>query len=557
MVGRSSTAEPRRPKATLQAVASLAAKINTSIIRTHTLEGTDEPWIETDLNAEVTALQDAFEQLDQRIPEAETQLASLELLLKTQKEADSFDQYLRAGELVGASVSLREMMLSLSDIIAASSAIVDPPILEIVQAECIDRKASLLCQLSEVVKAAYTLRDPQTTKAAFVVSQRTVATNSFSFHANPVSIDDLLLALDTVGMLEIHMLRLAKQFVESFVFGRNGELCTSVLTVLVSFISEHVFSQSVRPPAQLASYFSTEIHKAIVRFSTSVLMDNLNESEMIDSLADHIRDFETYLDSKELWNAACAPLARYAGSLRQRQAAAESNKIMFDALQLVETLDNNIVAAPGIWDLGPLSAGKNTAVSGKQGKQAGVTTLQEFEMPACKVSQQMLVLAETVTERLGQIDLKSDPKLQESRESICFLQTTKNMIEMYRAKIVLSPEEMMQTVRSPSRAMTLFCDCMFMSQYLCMLGPQFLGTSKQVASLFTFSDLIPLFRQTGMSVLNEHLEHVFMQLQTDLKQALADGLQSEQAMHRLLASVNSIVREWKVSPIKSNEQSSP
>ena len=66
--------------------------------------------MDADIEADLSSLLEEFERLSVPLPSAEQKLDAVASLVKIHRELDSFDQYLRSGELVGASVSLGEMV---------------------------------------------------------------------------------------------------------------------------------------------------------------------------------------------------------------------------------------------------------------------------------------------------------------------------------------------------------------------------------------------------------------------------------------------------------------
>nr|KAJ3421104.1 hypothetical protein HK105_004489 [Polyrhizophydium stewartii] len=144
------------------------------------------------------------------------------------------------------------------------------------------------------------------------------------------------------------------------------------------------------------------------------------------------------------------------------------------------------------------------AMQGKSGKAQAHLVQHEFATRGFRISQQALLLAEAVSERLD--GLASNDKQQEGgSEAAHVLQATKNIVEMFRATVLLDVDGSDVATHSPLRAMTVYCDCIFLSRFLGLLNARIHRVLSRETDSVMFSDLIPLFRRTGETLLLAHL----------------------------------------------------
>ncbi|KAL2911639.1 hypothetical protein HK105_208903 [Polyrhizophydium stewartii] len=426
----------------LEALAELAARVDAAVHSLHTLEGGGEA-SESDLPAQVAALSDAFEQKQSQYAvssEAEQQLETLAALVRVLRELDRFDQFLSAGELVGASVSLRELE------------------------ERIDRQSALHFQLTDVFREAFQFKDGH--------------------------------------RLSAPSLQVASRITDTLI---------DRLKVVSAFASNHMFTASFPPPNAFVLRFAQGVFEVITHAVTTAVLGVADDTG-VDLTQQALESMQEELESKGLWTAACPSLARFAATLPRRHMAARTNQIVSSITQILETIEGNVVRAPDILQhslLGQLglssaAASVKGAMQGKSGKAQAHLVQHEFATRGFRISQQALLLAEAVSERLD--GLASNDKQQEGgSEAAHVLQATKNIVEMFRATVLLDVDGSDVATHSPLRAMTVYCDCIFLSRFLGLLNARIHRVLSRETDSVMFSDLIPLFRRTGETLLLAHL----------------------------------------------------
>ncbi|KAL5034386.1 hypothetical protein BDV3_003957 [Batrachochytrium dendrobatidis] len=578
--------------ATLAAVDELAARVHIGIHRIHDLIGADEPWMDADIEADLSSLLEEFERLSVPLPSAEQKLDAVASLVKIHRELDSFDQYLRSGELVGASVSLGEMMTILADFESGKKLLSDRRTYDILQEECIDRQAAIHFQLNDIFKSAYQFKESGHGNTQLQVLSTIASTSLLNFHDNPISLEDLLLALDTSGLLESSMITLAKNIVKAFILDCDT-VCTGPLTIkktntsaalistcsqitdrefyscidpllerlvlVTTFVTDHAFTSSFQPPHILVSILYTAIFDSVVKFMRHAITEDLMTEKSLPIAADSIIVFENSLEEKGLWNQECPSLCNFSRTLFCRHIAADSNRVLSNISQVFDGIDDNIVAAPELLHnvlpgmTGSLSC--ETTSTGKQGKGGLFSIRQDFETRQYKISQRALVLVEAISQHLDMIKpVSTDIERQDTMQ---LLQTIKNILELYRAKSMQLASSSDVQSQTPMRVMTLYCDCLFICQYLGLLNPK-LMTSVQDSDIgVTFTDMVPFFRQMGESVFLDHMDKIKISIYPDLEGALSfKHTNSDIMLKRLVSRINGIAREWKkVAPIEMYAES--
>ncbi|KAH6567978.1 hypothetical protein BASA50_001142 [Batrachochytrium salamandrivorans] len=569
---------------TLAAVDQMAARVHAGIHRIHHLAAADDPWIDPDIESDLATLLDAFDKLPSPIPGAESKLDVISALVKIHRELDGFDQYLRSGELVGASVSLHEMMSALARFDEGKASIPEPYIYAILQEECINRQSDIMFQLGDVFKNVYQLKESSNGNAVLQVASRISSTSSLNFHDNPISLDDLLLALDASGMMESNLKTLTSGIVRSFVHC-NSIVCTSTLLIdhnnlmatltarqnsadtkqshtdidsllghlmiVAKFSAEHIFTSSFRPPSCFIASLTSAFVQAIFIVTHHLITENRLDDESLMNTVESIFLFEQKLEEIGMWNSSCESLSKFARTLSRRQAAAASNSILSDVSTMLDSIDDNIVDAPELLlNVVPgisgslFEGGKKGASTGKNSKNGSVSIQQDFETHGYKISQRALLLVEALDQRLSTI--KFGPSDHERHTAMQLLQTTKNVLDMHRAKSMLLVSSVDVQHQTPLRIITYYCDCLFICQYLGLLDTRLLDLSNDSAFCITFSDMIPSFRNLGESVFLSYMEKIKASLQSDLNGVLTSKrISAEPMLQRIVSQINHIAREWR------------
>ncbi|KAJ1341222.1 hypothetical protein BSLG_004157 [Batrachochytrium salamandrivorans] len=408
----------------------------------HHLAAADDPWIDPDIESDLATLLDAFDKLPSPIPGAESKLDVISALVKIHRELDGFDQYLRSGELVGASVSLHEMMSALARFDEGKASIPEPYIYAILQ-----------------------LKESSNGNAVLQVASRISSTSSLNFHDNPISLDDLLLALDASGMMESNLKTLTSGIVRSFVHC-NSIVCTSTLLIdhnnlmatltarqnsadtkqshtdidsllghlmiVAKFSAEHIFTSSFRPPSCFIASLTSAFVQAIFIVTHHLITENRLDDESLMNTVESIFLFEQKLEEIGMWNSSCESLSKFARTLSRRQAAAASNSILSDVSTMLDSIDDNILY---LEYQGVFLKEEKGASTGKNSKNGSVSIQQDFETHGYKISQRALLLVEALDQRLSTI--KFGPSDHERHTAMQLLQTTKNVLDMHRAKSML------------------------------------------------------------------------------------------------------------------------
>ncbi|KAI8926430.1 hypothetical protein BC831DRAFT_230353 [Entophlyctis helioformis] len=279
------------------------------------------------------------------------------------------------------------------------------------------------------------------------------------------------------------------------------------------------------------------------------------QQDMLDAIANTMVSFQESMQDKGLWSTECVSLSQYAYCLHRQHMALESGRVLSDALDILNTIETNVVPAPSLaYQQGTVGVAKS--MPGKAGKNGANGIARSFETHGYKISQRTLLLAEAMTERLASLHLNG-PK-EDRYKTMQLLHATKNIVHLFHAQMASNgPENAAELRQNPMRAMAFYCNCLFVSQHLGLLGMHFLETCNDMSVNMTFADLIPHFLGEGEGVFLDHLRWIKESLQGDIDGIVSDNAtESEEAVHQLVARLTGVAHAWQqVAPTELYAQS--